>query len=243
MPPETDRHIVAMGGGGFSEEPDNPALDDFILGLTGCNRPRVCFVPTASGDAEGYLDKFYAAFPDERAQTTHLSLFRQVGISDWAPVLLDQHVIYVGGGSTVNMLAVWRAHGIDELLRRAWERGVIMAGLSAGMVCWFEACLTDSFGAGPAALLDGLGLLPGSACPHYDVEPERRPAYRRLIAEGALPGGYAADDGAALHFMGTRLAQVVASRPGARAYRVRREGDRVVEEPLPARYLREDATR
>ena len=114
---------------------------------------------------------------------------------------------------------------------------MVLAGISAGMVCWFEACLTDSFGGGPAPLLDGLGLIPGSACPHYDAEPERRPAYQRFIAEGALPAGFAADDGAALHFVGATLAEVVASRPDARAYRVHREGDRAVEEPLPARYL------
>ena len=235
----TRQHIIAMGGGGFSMEPDNPLLDDYVLGLTAKARPRVCFVPTASGDAAGYIDKFRSAFGPARAEASVLTLFRtgDEKIADPRAHLLDQDIIYVGGGSTANLLAVWRVHGIDKAMREAWERGVILAGISAGMNCWFESSVTDSFGGVPAPLHDGLGLLPDSACPHYDGEPERRPAYRRLVADGTLPAGYAADDGAALHFMGTELMQVVTSRPGAHAYRVRCGEGGIVEEPLPVRYL------
>jgi dipeptidase E len=231
--------IVAMGGGGFSMEPDNPLLDDHVLAIAraqrGRERPRVCFVPTASGDSEGYVAHFYAAFA-RRSEASHLGLFdRQV--DDLETFVLDQDIIYVGGGNTANMLAIWRLHGLDRILRLAWETGVVLAGLSAGSNCWFESATTDSFGK-LAALNDGLGLLPGSHSPHYDSEPERRPTYRRLIADGSLPDGYAADDGAALVFRGTTLAEVVASRPEARAYRVvRGPTGEAVETELPTRYL------
>ena len=233
------RTIVAMGGGGFSMEPDNPLLDDHVLDLAraarGRSRPRVCFVPTASGDADGYLARFYAAFA-RKAEATHLALFTRT-IADLSPFLLEQDVVYVGGGNTANLLAVWRVHGVDRILREAWKRGTVLAGLSAGSICWFEGGTTDAFG-GLAALNDGLGLLPGSHSPHYDGEPGRRPTYRRLVADGTLPDGYAADDGAALVFDGTELAEVVSSRPGARGYRVVRgmSGD-AQETELPTRYL------
>jgi peptidase E len=193
-------------------------------------------VPTASGDADGYITNFYSAFAPH-AEASHLALFVRM-IDDLEPFLLRQDVIYVGGGNTANMLAVWRVHGVDHIMVRAWEAGIVLTGLSAGSICWFEGGTTDSFGTGLAALPGGLGLLPGSHSPHYDGEPERRPTYHRLIAEGALPDGYAADDGAALVFRGTELAEVVASRPAARAYRVTRgpTGD-TVETALPTRYL------
>jgi len=233
------RTIVAMGGGGFSMEPDNPLLDDHVLELAragrGRSRPRVCFVPTASGDADGYIARFYAAFA-RKAEAAHLALFTRT-IVDLSPFLLEQDVVYVGGGNTANLLAVWRVHGVDRIMREAWERGTVLAGLSAGSICWFEGGTTDAFG-GLAALTDGLGLLPGSHSPHHDGEPGRRPAYHRLVADGTLPDGYAADDGAALVFDGTDLAEVVSSRPGARGYRVvRGASGEAVETELSTRYL------
>jgi peptidase E len=158
-------------------------------------------------------------------------------VVDIEAFLLDQDVIYVGGGNTASMLAVWRTHGVDRALRRAGEAGIVLAGLSAGSLCWFESGTTDSFGP-LAAFHGGLGFLPGSHSPHYDAEPERRPTYHDLIGRGALPDGLAADDGAALVFRGTDLAEVVASRPAARGYRVERRADGgAVETELPARYL------
>ena len=229
------RHIVALGGGGFSEEPDNPLLDDFILDLTGKPRPRVCFVPTASGDAAGYVQRFYDAFPAGRAQATHLPLFRRTE-PDLRAFVFGQDVIYVGGGNTVSMLAVWRAHGLDVVLREAWERGVVLCGLSAGALCWFEGGTTDSFGNGLSPLQDGLSLLPGSFCPHYDSEPERRPTYHSSVL-GGLPVGYAADGGAGLHFVGTGLREAISARPDARVYRVERQGWRAAETPIATRFL------
>lgn len=226
------RTIVAMGGGGFSMEPDNPLLDDWLLSLTGQPHPAVCFLPTASGDAEGYVERFYDAFRPRPCAATHLSLFRRTE-SDLRDVVLRQDLIYVGGGNTANMLAVWRVHGLDVVLREAWEAGVVLAGLSAGSLCWFSSGVTDSFGEGLAPLHDGLGLLPGSHCPHYDGEALRRPRYQELVRQGTLPPGLAADDGVALRFSGTTLAAVVASRPGARGWAVTAAGD----QPLQTRFL------
>ncbi len=228
------KHIVALGGGGFSEEPENPLLDDFILGLTGKLRPKVCFVPTASGDSESYTERFYAAFPPERAAASHLSLFKRTE-PDLRAFVLSQDVIYVGGGSTVNLLAVWWAHGLDSVLREAWDAGVVLCGVSAGALCWFAGGSTDSFGE-LAPLKDGLSFLPGSFCPHYESEESRRPLYQKFI-RGGLPDGYAADDGAALHFAGTDLAEAISSRSSAKAYRVERQKSGVLEMPLPTRYL------
>jgi dipeptidase E len=234
---DAPRTIIAMGGGGFSD--DDTLLDDHVLAVAretrGRARPRVCFLGTASGDADGYVARFYAAFA-RRAEATHLALFART-VTDIDAFLLGQDVVYVGGGNTANMLAIWRVHGVDRALRRAWEAGVVMAGLSAGSLCWFEGGTTDSFG-GLAPLSDGLGFLRGSHSPHYDGEAARRPLYHDLIARGVLPDGLAADDRAALVFRGADLVEVVASQPTARGYRVVRGPDGgVVETELPVRYL------
>jgi dipeptidase E len=231
------RRILAMGGGGFSMEPENPLLDDFLLSLTPSGRlPRVCFVPTASGDSEGYIGRFRHAFVPGRAEASVLSLFNR-SYDDLATFLLSQDIVYVGGGSTANLLAVWRVHGLDQALVEAYDNGVVLAGLSAGMNCWFEASVTDSFGAARLEPLnDGLGILPGSACPHYDGEEQRAPTYRALVANGFSPG-HAADDGCGLLFEDGSLADVVSSRPDAQAYHVHNGPEGVEEEALPARYL------
>jgi dipeptidase E len=222
----TGRTIVALGGGGFSDEGAATPLDEHILDLArearGRERPRACFVPTASGDAEGYIARFYAAYA-RRSEAAHLQLFRRT-VPDLERFLLEQDIIYVGGGNTANMLAVWRVHGLDRILRRAWDEGIVLTGLSAGSICWFEGGTTDSFGA-LAPLRDGLGFLPGSNSPHYDGEPERRPTYQRLVAAGDLPAGYAADDGVGLVFHETELAEIVSERADARGYRVERGPD------------------
>ena len=228
------RQILAFGGGGFSMEAGNPLLDDHVLRLTGVARPRVCFLPTASGDADHYVVRFYRAFPAARCEPSHLSLFRRPAPGDPADVaehLLAQDVIYVGGGSVISLLGVWRAHGLDDVLRTCWERGIVLAGLSAGSLCWFAEAVSAFHGA-PVPVA-GLGLLPHSNCVHVDAEPHRLSAFRDLVDRGAMPGGYAADDGAALHFVGEELAEVVTSRPRAKAYRV----DAGACRALPGRYL------
>ena len=219
-PRGTTQRIVAMGGGGFSMEPDNPLLDDFLLSLVaGRRRPRVCFLPTAAGDAADYVVRFYQAFTRRECVPTHLSLFRRT-VSDLDALLAEQDLVYVGGGNVVNLLAVWRAHGVDQALRRALERGTVLCGLSAGSLCWYEGGTTDSLGPGLNPLRDGLGWLAGSHSPHYDGEPGRRPLYQRLVQEGALPPGLAADDGVALLYEDGVLVRTVSSRPEAKAWRV-----------------------
>jgi dipeptidase E len=232
-----ERRIVAMGGGGFSMEPENPRLDDFVLSLARRPRPAVVFVATASGDNPAYVADFYRAFAARDCRPSDVGLFDR-RIADLRAHVLAQDVVYVGGGNTASMLATWRAHGLDRVLTEAWHAGVVLCGLSAGMNCWFQQSVTDSFHVDTlAALDDGLGLLAGSACPHFDGEEQRRPTYRRLVSEGTLRDGWAADDGAALVFRGEELEEVVASRPDATAYRVERTADGVEERPLEARYL------
>lgn len=230
-----DRHIVAHGGG-FSREGAASKVDDYILSLARNPTPRVCFMPTASGDPDSYVAMFYRAFTGRPCKPTDLALFRRT-VVDLEAFLLEQDVIYVGGGNTANMLAAWRVHGVDRILRKAWESGIVLAGISAGAICWFEASITDSFGLELSGMRDGLGFLPGSACPHYNSEERRRPVYRELVAAG-FPGGYAIDEGAALHFSGATLQEVIAEVEGAGAYLVTREETTVQERPLPARLLR-----
>jgi peptidase E len=179
----------------------------------------VCFVGTASGDAITYVTSFYRAFAKLDARPADLPLFEREAY-DLRAFVLEQDVIYVGGGSTANLLAVWRLHGLDAILREALDAGAVLCGISAGMNCWYEASTTDSFGPEIAPLRDGLGFIRGSACPHYDAEPQRRPTYRALV-DGGFPAGWAADDGAALRFSaGGTFVEAVASRPHARVYRV-----------------------
>jgi dipeptidase E len=211
--------ILAMGGGGFTMEPDNPALDDFILALAQKREPRVLFLPTASGDPAAQIAAFHERFGGRACHAQHLSLFRLHGttrpVSD---ILLDQDVIYVSGGSMRNLLAIWVAHGLDDVFREAWRRGIVLAGLSAGAMCWFEGGVTKS--TGPPEPIEGLGLLPGSLTVHADGEPERLPVWLDAVRAHELPGGWAADDGVGLLFRERRLERVVSSRPAATALRV-----------------------
>jgi peptidase E len=219
--------ILTMGGGGFTMEPDNPALDEFVLSLTSVREPRVLFLPTASGDPDAQIAAFHQRFGGRACQASALSLFRLHGTTrSVGDIVAEADVIYVGGGSMRNLLAIWRAHGLDDALRAAWERGTVLAGLSAGAMCWFEGGLTKSFG--PPEPLRGLGLLPGSFSVHADGEPERLPVWLEAIRTGALPGGWAADDGVALLWRGTELARVVTSRPVATALRCDAVGGELV---------------
>ena len=229
------RQIVAFGGGGFSMERGNRLLDDYVLELTGKLRPRVCFLPSASGDADHYVVRFYREFATDRADASHITLFRRDrAVDDIREHLLSQDLIYVGGGSLVSLLGVWRAHGIDDILREAWQAGIVLCGLSAGALCWFADALTAYYGA--PERVAGLGLLPWSFTAHYDSEPERRGEFHRQLGHGMRPG-FAADDGAALHFRGLGLHRVVSSRPEAGASVLRRGPAGVREERLDATFL------
>jgi peptidase E len=214
------QQIITLGGGGFSTESD-PSLDEYILKQARTAHPRIGFVPTASGDAPAYLLKFYARFAALDCMPTHLPFFdRTPDLREWA---MAQDVIFVGGGNTKSMLAVWRAWGFPAILKEALQSGTVLAGVSAGAMCWFEHGVTDS-NAGVLAPLEGLGFLRGTCCPHYSHEPERRPAFEAFVRDEKLPAGVAVDDGAALHFIDGKPVRVVAGRTGAGAYLVSKQG-------------------
>jgi len=219
-----------MGGGGFLTGDIRSPLDDLLLSLSPRPRPRVVFLATAAGDSERAIDAFHIAFANRDCETEAVRVF---GIPDHpAERVARADVVVVAGGNTANLLVLWRLHGIDVALRKTWEGGAAVGGVSAGANCWFEACVTDSFSVALDGLEDGTGLLTGSFCPHFDGEARRRPVYTRLVAEG-FPAGIACDDGAAAVYHGTSLVEIVADRQGARGYRVSRAG----VEPIETRVL------
>lgn len=228
--------IVPFGGLRPSPGVTHPIVT-YLLDLAGKDRAKIATISTATGDSAAMIANWFERFPADRAEVRTLRLFDRT-VRDIEAFLCAQDIVWVGGGNTVSMLAVWRAHGVDRALRAAWEQGVIMTGGSAGSLCWFEGGTTDSFDLRELAPLeDGLGFLPGTHCPHYDGEEQRRPLYQRLVA-GGFPAGYAIDDDAAIRFTGTDLHEVITARSGATAYRVEPDGEGgAVETALDARLL------
>lgn len=194
-----------------------------LAGVAG-RAPRLCYIGTAAGDQRWFNAEFSAAGEAAGMVVTHLNLFPMPSAADPAALLLSQDVVWVGGGSVANLLALWRLHGLDQALRTAWQAGVVMAGVSAGSICWHTGGTTDSFGPDLRPVTNGLGFVPYSAGVHYDSEPQRRPLYQELVRSGVLPGGYATDDGVGIVYHGTEFVEAVSERPGAGAYRVTRDG-------------------
>lgn len=227
-------HILAIGGGAFIQgdryglEP-SPLLR-YALDLTGEDRPRVCFLATALGDGVDRIARGYEAFSQLDTEVSHLALFPMPNVADMRAHLLGQDLVYVFGGSAANLLALWRLHGLDEIFREVWSAGVVLCGHSAGALCWHVGGTTDSYGPKLRPLADGLGLLPYACGVHYNSDPQRRPLLRRLVAEGTLPTGYAADDAVGLHYVGTELVQAVSYRQDARAHRIEPDGSSGVKE-------------
>ncbi|WP_026876919.1 peptidase E [Jiangella gansuensis] len=232
--------ILATSGGFTRDARGNsvPAgLARLALRLTGAERPKLCFVPTASGDAVGYVQMIYAAFAGWSVDVSHLSLFPMPNVDDLRKHVLEQDVVWVGGGSVAGLLAMWRLHGLDEVMREAWDAGVVLAGVSAGSICWHAGGTTDSFGPRLRPVTDGLGLLPYGNGVHYDSEAERRPMLHELVAAGTLPTSYATDNGVGLLYQGTDLLGAYAETDGAYAYRVEAAGGHAVETALSAERL------
>jgi dipeptidase E len=225
--------IVAMGAGrALMERPRDP-LHRYVLDLCETQEPRVMFLPTASGDDPGYIVAFYDTYTQLPCRPSHLKLFYREEL-DLRSYILSHDVIHVGGGNTANMLDVWRRHGVDRILLEAWKAGKVLCGGSAGAICWFEGGVTDSFGTRRlAALNDGLALLSGSLCPHYDVDALRAPAYQGMLRAGELPPGYAADDHVGLHFDGRDFKTAITSRADGKAYRVSASGESITQDELP----------
>jgi len=236
------QRILAVGGGGFMMEDTPSPIDRHITGLTGKARPRICYLATPSGDLPAHLDKFHAAYGDLGCETSHLAFFRQpdarsILVSDFRTGLLEQDAIFVGGGNTKSALAVWREWGLDTVLQEAWKSGVLLAGMSAGAMCWFEAGLTDSFWGSAYRPLDGLGLLPGGCAVHYSSDPKRRETLHAAQQARSIPSSIAIDDFAAVMYVGTSINSVVSWRTGSTAYQTYREGGTVIETALSAKQI------
>jgi peptidase E len=229
------KQIIAMGGGGFSMEPDNPLIDQYIISQARKANPTVCFFPHATDDATRYVFNFYKAFTKLAVRPTYLSLFTPP-TADLESFILEQDVIYVGGGNTKSMLALWREWELDIILLKAYQQGVVLAGLSAGANCWFKEFSTDSV-PGKLGKLPGLGFIDFSFCPHYDGESNRRPSLHQLISAKAMIHGYAADDGAAGHFVDGQLYKAISSRPAAKVYLVEDKEDGICEDIIDTHYL------
>lgn len=231
-----DPQIFGVGGQFFVEPWEPPLLQRYLLGLAAVQEPRVCFIGTAGGDNPADIELFYRQMQRHRCRLTHLNLFAP-HTERFEDFLLEQDIVYVGGGATRNLVALWREWGLVEPLRRAWQAGVVLAGTSAGSICWFEGCITDSL---PEKLLPlaCTGLLQGSGCTHYDRRPDRPEVFRRCLVQGAIPPpGIASDDHVGLHYVGARLEQIVTAVPGKRAHRLEIAEGRLVETALPARFL------
>ena len=214
------RHIVAMGGGGFSMSQfgEPTKLDRYLVQVTGKDHPHVCFAPTASGDDPAYVRRFLTAYGALGVRTSVLTLWQDAATA--VDRLAEADLLFVGGGSTVNLMALWTAHGVLRVIRQRYAEGsLVLAGISAGAACWYSGCVTDSFG-DLRPWHGGLGLVPGSFCPHLDGEPGRRPIYTDAVATGALPHGYAADDGAGVHYRDETPQAFICERPGQVVYRV-----------------------
>ncbi|WP_283133817.1 peptidase E [Rhizohabitans arisaemae] len=228
-------HIVAIGGGSFVLTERHgcmrpSALMRYVLDLTGQDRPKLCVLPTAAGDNPDWLVKIYDALRPWDVEVSHLTLFPMPNVDDIRALLLEQDAIYVTGGSVANLMALWRLHGIDEILREAWEAGIVLSGQSAGALCWHVGGSTDSFGPKLRPWAEGLGLLPYSCGVHYDSDPQRRALMHQSVSSGELPVGYAADEGVALHYVGTEFIQAVTVDPRGYAYRVDRDDSGEVKE-------------
>lgn len=235
-------HIVAMGGGGFSMSPLGAPtnLDRYLVELSGKSSPLVCFVPTASGDDPQYINKFLVAYGTLGVRVMVMTLWQDAARS--VERLAEADVVMVGNGLTVNMLALWKAHGVDKAMKRRLDAGdVVFGGVAAGGNAWFEGFVTDSFGPQFRAVRDGLGFIEGSICCHFDGEDGRVPVYTDAIARGDLPGGYACDDGAGVHWTSDGQIRGVAERPGARVTRFRPTqsptSSGVFAEPMPVELL------
>jgi peptidase E len=240
--------ILATSGGflpsdyGAFQWRRGPLIEHAISLAGNPDRPRICYIGTAGGDSLNGTAGFYRAFAGSDARVSHLELFSMPNVPDLRAHLLRQDVIWVGGGSVANLLAVWRVHGLDTIMRECWEAGVVLGGVSAGSICWHVGGSTDSFCLDLEAVTNGLGLLPYGNGVHYDTEGRRRPLLHRLVADGTLPTSYATDDGVGLYYEGTELVEAVADRPGVAAYKVERgEGGGAVETRIEPRLLVPDS--
>jgi len=232
---DAPRKKIIFAVGGWKTPKDALPLMRFFIGLTGKPNPKVCLLPTASGDSAESIVSYYDLMNQLECRPRHLRLFQPSKVDNFEEVLMDMDAIYVGGGNTLNMLAIWKDQGIDKVLHRAWKKGIVLGGGSAGAICWFKQGCTDSR-PGKLTALECLGWLPGSACPHFDLE-KRRAGFHELVLAGDLQDGIACDEGAGVLFEEERLVRVVSSLPKARAYAVRRQEGKIESSALETEFL------
>lgn len=229
------KQIIALGGGGFSMEQDVQLLDNYILNATGKENPKICFFANAGGDAQDYIDKFYNVYNKLKCIPTHISLKVKPEI-DLEKVILEQDVLFVGGGSTRSLMTQWKTYGLDKIMRKAYNKGIVLSGMSAGAIVWFSDGIFNPTGK-KLAKLPCLGFMKGSFCPHYDERTELRYSFRELVSEGAIKDGYGVEDYCGLHFIEGKLYNVISSRRDAKAYEVKRVAKIYTETKLETVYL------
>ena len=221
-----DRNIIAIGGGGFGRNPGEGIIEEYILNQTKKKRPNICFIPTATGDNEAYKVNYYATFSKLNCNPTHLDFFKRT--PDLKRLIADQDVIFVGGGNTKSMLAVWREWQLDKILKKAYKNGTVMSGVSAGAICWFQNGITDSWDSN-LQIMPCMNFVKGTCCPHYDEEPERKPTVKELISKNKVKRIYAVDGGAALHIKNEKNFKSVSFKNYKNAYEVTIDKNNVIE--------------
>ena len=222
------KQIIAIGGGGFGRTPGEGLIEKYILDQSEKDIPNICFIPTATGDNEAYKVNYYSTFSKLDCSPSHLDFFKRT--PDLKELILKQDVIFVGGGNTKSMLAVWKDWGLDLLLKEAYEKGVIMSGVSAGAICWFDQGITDSW-AEDLKVMDCLGFIEGACCPHYDEEPQRKPSLNKFITEKVLKSCYAVDGGCALHIEDEKEFKSVVFSENKNSFLVEMKDNKVAEKP------------
>ena len=220
------RQVIAIGGGGFGRTQDSTLIEQFILDQTSKKNPKICFIPTATGDLDPYIVNYYSVFSRLNCEPTHISFFKRT--IDLEEHILKQDAIFVGGGNTKSMLAVWRDWGLDLILQKAYDKGVVMSGVSAGAICWFERGLTDSW-ASDLKMMECMNIIPGNCAPHYDEEPERRPATKKFLQDESISYMYGIEGGAALHFINEQPNSTIRFKKNKNAYKVTLESKQVHE--------------
>ena len=219
-----DRHIVAIGGGGFGRNPNNPIIEEYILNLSSTKNPTITFFPTASAENSDYIVNFYTAFSKLNCNAQHISLFKKT--PDLKSIIEESDVIYIGGGNTKSMLAVFREWGLDKILINAYQSGKILAGVSAGAICWFNQGITDSWAHG-LRVMDCMNVLEGCCCPHYDGEKNRRPSVMKFIEQNIIPSCLAIEDGSAVHYKDNKLHTAISFYEDKHTYHVSKKNDQI----------------
>ena len=224
------RQIIAIGGGGFGRNPGEGIIENYILNQSNAKNPNICFIPTATGDNEAYKNNYYATFTKLDCNPIHLDFFKRT--PDLESLINEQDIIFVGGGNTKSMLAVWREWGLDSILKESYKNGVVMSGVSAGAICWFDQGITDSWSE-DLKVMDCLGFMKGACCPHYDEEPQRRPSLKKFLSQNLLESCYAIDGGCALHIEDEKEYRSISFSKNKKSFLVEFKNENVVENSFP----------